>query len=962
MRDVILRGILLAAVTIAAAPGALWAQRSGTVTGKIVDRNDNLTIPGAVVEYAPADKADQKKYTSSNVEGNFSLEKLPYGKYNVKITFMGYTPFDSTLTVNRPALSLGTIRMQQEAIDMKEVVVEGVALRTTQKGDTVMYNAGSYKVTLDASTDELLAKMPGIKVDGGNVEAHGEQVKKVLVDGKEFFGDDVTTAIKNLPAEVIDKIEVFDKLSDQAEFSGVDDGNSYKAINIVTQRGVNEAKFGRFAAGYGTHDLYTASASLNLFRDSRRISFVGMANNMNQQNFASDDLLGVMGSGGGRGGRGGADNFMVGNQSGVSSAKSIGVNYSNEWAKKLKLSASYFFNTSKNELDALTDREYFSNQLYNETSADRSRNFNHRINARVEYKINEKNMLTFRPSIRFQKNEALSADSSATHMRDGDLSTLLNYLTRRSDRNSDGYNISGDLNYMHRFGGRPGRMLNVSLSAGMSKNDQDNIQNSLTRYIDPDSTVHLDQFIANHSQSHRLNGRLQYSEPVSDHAQVLVNYQISYNYSDRDKRSYELPGEMFLDSLSNTYNSGYLTHRAGPGFRYNTDKLMLVANANYQYATLTGDQLFPTVAKSKMSADFSNVVYMMMMHLKFTRTNTLRIRLFSGTNNPSVTQLQDVLDVSNPLFVSQGNPGLRPVYSQNFNMRYINTNVTKGRMFMAMLSGSTQSNYIANSVERANKPGYEVKDDAGNTVIVLDQGAQYSRPVNLNGYWNVRGAVGYGLPVKWLGSNVNFDLGASYQALPTIYNLIKSTTRTMSYTGGIVVSSNISDKLDFTFSYNAGYNITRSSNSNEYFNGVGRARITWITWAGITLRADGSYSKYRGITDNFSEEFLMLNASIGKKLFKNQRGEISIRVNDILDRNKSFVRSVTDNYIQNVTSNVIGRYASLNFVYNLNTLKGSTHNRPPSEGGPGRHDRGDFGGRPPMGPPPGGGGGGMPPF
>ena len=290
---------------------------------------------------------------------------------------------------------------------------------------------------------------------------------------------------------------------------------------------------------------------------------------------------------------------------------------------------------------------------------------------------------------------------------------------------------------MHKFGGRDGRVLTVSINGGASKNDRDNTKYSLTRYLNPDSTSQLNQLILNHSKGYRVGGRVSYSEPVSERVQLLANYDISYNYSDRDKRSYELPGDLFLDSLSNTYNSGYLTHRVGPGFRLHSDKTMLVVNLNYQYATLTGDQQFPTVSRSKMAANFDNIVYRAMLHLKFNRSNSMRVRLFSGTDNPSVTQLQNVLDVSNPLFISQGNPNLKPVYAQRMNIRYTRVNVGKGTTLGAQMTAGIQNNSITNSVERADRNGYEVKDETGNTVVVLDRGAQYSRPVNLNGYYTL---------------------------------------------------------------------------------------------------------------------------------------------------------------------------------------------------------------------------------
>lgn len=928
-----------------------FGQSKIDVKGKLIDESNGDPIIGAVVEYVSSN-GGQKRYVSSDKTGGFTLPALTAGAYDLRITYLGMKPYTANVEVSKKNSDLGTITMQIDVKQIDEVVVEGITMRTTQKGDTLVYNAGAFKVAQDATTEQLLSKMPGIKVDGGTVEAQGEEVKKLLVDGKEFFGDDVTTAIRNLPAEVIDKVEVLDKQSDQAEFSGVDDGESYKAINVVTHGGIDHAQFGRFYAGYGFNDLYNISASLNLFKENRRLTLLGMANNVNQQNFGIDDLMGVIGSGGGR--RGGPGGMMVGNQSGVSTVQSFGINYANQWRdEKIRVEASYLFNTSKNITESLTEREYFSDQFYDERARDDSKNFNHRINGRVEYKIDSNNTIMFRPTLRFQTNDAFSSDTSSTSMTSSAENALLNVFRSTNDADAFGYSLSGSLIYMHKFGGRDGRVLMMSVDGGLSKNDQDNTQYSLTRYLNPDSTSLLNQYIMNHSSGYNVSGRISYSEPISDHVQLLANYQISYNYSDRDKRSYELPGDLFLDSLSNTYNSGYLIHRVGPGLRYHTERTMFVTNINYQRSTLTGDQVFPTSAKDQMDASFNNVVYMAMLQMRFNPSNMLRIRMNSRTSNPSVTQLQNVLDVSNPLFISQGNPHLQPVYSNNMNIHYRRVDVQKGRTFMVMLNGSTQSNYIANSVERASANGYEVKDDAGNTIVTLDQGAQYSRPVNLDGYWNVSGGVSYGLPVKWLMSNLNFDARVSYNATPTIYNLVQSTTTTTSYTGGITIGSNI-DKLDFSFSYNAGYNIAHSTSNNEYFNGVGTGRIVWETWKGITLRANGSYMKYRGVTDKFTEEYFLLNASIGKKIFKNQRGEINVQVNDILNQNKSFSRIVSENYIQNVTSNVLGRYVCISFVYNLKNFTGKDGRRysQPPEGSDFRSRPPHEGGRP-MGPPPG---------
>lgn len=939
---------------------AIFAQQRGVLSGTLQDVDTKDVMAGALVELYPLSDSSARKYVTADAQGRFSFVGLPYREYAYHISFLGYDTLSGRVKVNRSAVALGVLKMSPKAQDLDEVLVSARAMRTSAKGDTVVYNSDAYKVTQDAMTEDLLKKMPGISVQDGTVTAQGETVQKILVDGKEFFGSDVATAIKNLPAEAIDKIEVFNKLSDQAEFSGVDDGEGYKAINLVTRRGMNHGMFGKFSAQYGFNDKYNVGASLNIFNDKRRFSIIGMANNVNQQNFAIDDILGVVGavdnSGGARH-RSGRDmaNFMVGNQSGISKVYSLGVNYSDEWGKKVKFDGSYFFNSTNTHTVTQTDRDYYLNndstQNYDALGIRDSRNYNHRFNGRLDYRINENNSLMFRPSVSLQTYDASSSDTSTTMLSTSVLeNALVNLFRSTATSHTEGYNISGNLIYRHKFGEVKGRTLTVSFGGGISKNDGTQDKYSLTRYFDPESESLLDQYINNNSRSYRLSGRIDYSEPITPKSQLLVNYNINYSYSDLDKRSYSEPEDIQIDSLSNTYNSGYLTQQVGPGYRYNNGKVMFIGSLSYQYSTLAGDQQFPL--QTNTSASFNNMVYRAILNIKFNSTNTLRSMFRSSTNNPSITQLQDVLDVSNPLFVSQGNPDLKPVYTHQFFINYVNTNVTKGRTFMAMLTGSIRSNYISNATLIADKNGYEVKDPAGNVITVLNSGAQFSRPVNMDGYWNLRGAVNYGTPVSFLMSNINFDLGVNYSALPNIFNEIKSTTNTISYTGGAVLGSNISEKLDFTLGYNVGYNVAQNSVRKESNNNYVNQRVTgnfkWITWGGITLQANGSYLKYTGITDSFVEDYFMLNASIGKKIFKNQRGEISVAAYDLLNQNKSFSRNVTATYIENVQSNVLGRYFSINFVYNLRRF-GDKGGSSQFKGNPDslRDHR-----RPPVGPPP----------
>ena len=285
----------------------IYAQ-SGSVTATVIDASTREGVPGAVVEFAPADPAAQKRYFTTGYKGRVEAT-VPYGTYKVSVSFLGYETLEKELKLSAAKKSLGTLELAPSSTEIEAVVKEVKSMRTSQKGDTVSYNAGAFKVTADADVEGLLKKMPGITITDGEVEAQGETVKKVFVDGKEFFGEDVTSAIKSLPAQAVDKVEVYDKLSDAAEFSGMDDGEGYKAINIVTKPNMRQGQFGKLYAGYGyqpetegttSNHKYNVGGNVNLFHGSSRVSVIGLFNNVNQQNFSFEDILGVSGGSGGR--------------------------------------------------------------------------------------------------------------------------------------------------------------------------------------------------------------------------------------------------------------------------------------------------------------------------------------------------------------------------------------------------------------------------------------------------------------------------------------------------------------------------------------------------------------------------------------------------------------------------------------------------------------------------------------
>ena len=324
---------------------AVGAHAQAIIRGKVTDKSTSDPLPGATVSVTP--NGGKASLGVSDFDGNYKIDNLPAGKYSLRVSYMGYKTYERQVTLSGTESKVVNVSMSEDATMLENLSVEGRATRAQQFGDTLSYSASAFKVLEGSTAEELLAKMPGIVVEGGEVQAQGESVSKVLVDGKEFFDGDINLALKNLPADIIASIEVFDKKSDQAEFTGFDDGEEIKTINIVTRSGYQEGIFGKVYGGYGTDNRYNAGGNINIFDDSQRLSILGMSNNVNQQNFSQEDLSGVMSAqsskrGGKRGGgrRGGTDNFMVGSLGGVTKTNGVGLNYVNEWNDKLKLTSS----------------------------------------------------------------------------------------------------------------------------------------------------------------------------------------------------------------------------------------------------------------------------------------------------------------------------------------------------------------------------------------------------------------------------------------------------------------------------------------------------------------------------------------------------------------------------------------------------------------------------------------------
>ena len=926
-------------------------QGPSIISGTVQDKVDKTPLSGATIKLSSRKNPAAKLDAVSDAKGYFSFTDVPPDVYTLSISYIDHDAVDRDIVPSEAINNLGIISIPKKSKELAGVTVVAKTPPAQQKGDTVQYNANAFKVNPDATTEDLIKKMPGITVDkDGTVTAHGDQVKKVTIDGKDFLGDDATAALRNLPSEVVDKIQVFDKLSDQAAFTGFDDGNSVKSINIVTKSGIKNGQFGRVYAGYGTDSRYAAGGNVSTFQGNRRISVVGSFNNINQQNFSSQDLLGVTsgggggnfggggggnrgggGRGGGGGGRpggggggfsGGTDNFTVGQQAGISSTNAIGINYTDKWSPKLDMQASYFFNnsnnTNQNEVHSQTLLSQDSTLFADQVNLSKSKNYNHRFNMRLEYKLDSFNSLIINPSLNFQNNNSVAIGTSQSYYGANDTA---NTSQSNSSSQRNGYNLRNNILFRHSFAKR-GRTLSLNLNTTFNKNDADNYTEQQLRFFKggfPLSDSLQDLHSLKPTSGYSLSANIAYTEPVGKKGQLQFNYSPSWskNKADQQTYSFDTAGKgytLFKPDLSNKFDNTVTTNSGGITYRLGASRdNQFAVGASVQYSTLESMRILPHPGTVNQS--FTNVLPNLLWRKKISAKSSINIFYRSSTNTPSVTQLQDVVDPSNPLRVTAGNPYLKQAYTNFLSARYIFTNTAKGQSFFANIFLQTQNNYISNAT-------YIARSDSaiqqGNT---LKAGSQLSVPVNLNGYRSLRSFFTFSQPIALIKSNVNLSTGFTYSRLPGLLNYQETITDNYVYNAGIVIASNISQYVDFNLSYNANFNNAKSSanaaNNQHYVNQVTGVQFNLLSKKGWFVQNDLTNQRYTGLTGGLNQNFWLWNASIGKKFLKNQVGELKLSAFDLLKQNQSIVRTVSENYIEDSRSNVLQQYFLLTFTYSL---------------------------------------------
>lgn len=928
-----------------------FAQKGiGSVRGTLLDGTATTKVPldDATISIMAAKDSSLVSFTLTSNSGFFEIENLEAGAYYLLVSYQGFETVKQSFVVaaEKPVADLGEIKLGKAFKTLGEVVVTDIApIRV--KGDTVEFNAGSFKTKPNAVVEDLLKKLPGVQVEkDGTIKAQGENVQKVYVDGKEFFGSDPKLATKNLSADMVESVQVYDDMSEQAKFSKIDDGSKSKAINIKLKKDKKNGVFGRATAGYGTQDHYDASLSVNRFKGDRQVSVIGAANNVNKQGFSFSDVVSSMGgmgammSGGGGGGgammmsgRPGAGSPMGGgsNSSGIARSLSGGLNYRDVWSPKIDASGSLFYSNTKTEQVQSRFRQTFESNdtiLRGDTkSYGLNENQNVRFNFRVEYRIDSMNSLLYTPSFTLQHSESNSLDSTLqTRVAPSGTSKNISNSFNRSNNIRDGYNINQNLLWRHRFS-RAGRTLTLGLTNALNKSEGEGKTyspfTSYNRFTGLPFTSIQDQETEQETQGNNNTLSTSYTEPIGRNKIVEVNYAYTNNHSTSDRKANSFnPGSGKYDKVSmsqtNSFDNRYTSSRVGANFRVQQRKYNYQVGMGAQFGELENHSIRASngFKDSVTKQSYTNLFPTANFNYNFARSKTLRFNYRGRTNQPSVSQLQPITDSSNLLYITKGNPSLDQEFVNNFSLGFNTFNMISFKYYSANINVSQTANKIVNHT------------------TISPNGSQLTQPINMDGAYNVSAFFAIGMPLKKIkGLNINLNsviMNNHDVSRQTI--LANSNTAEDNYTNTILLTQtaglnyNWKEKLDLGVSgsvtYNNYKNKLQKANNQEYVSQTYSADISYTFKKSLILATDFDYFITSGLAAGYNQNVPMWNASIAKQFLKGKQAELRFSVNDILNQNQSFTRNTGNNYIEDVQSNVLRRFFMLSFSYKLNRMGG----------------------------------------
>lgn len=965
-----MKKLLIWTVLLLTATLSTYAQNKiVTVSGRVIEAGTKEPVELAAVQLLSLPDSAQVAGMTTSTQGYFSLSKQKPGKYLLKVSFIGYVTkiIPVQLTANVPAKKMGNIELATDAVMLQEAVVVAEAPQVTVVEDTLMYNSSAYRTPEGAMLEELVKKLPGAEIDDdGNVKINGKDLKKIMVDGKEFFGGDVKTGLKNLPVDMVDKLKTYDKKSDLARVTGIDDGEEETVLDLTVKKGMNQGWFGNADLGAGTKDRYTGRMMLNRFVDKTQFSIIGSANNVNDQGF----------SGGGGGPRWRSNN-------GLNATKMLGANFATQ-TNKLELGGSVRYNFQDADISSINSSERFlqnGNSYSNSNNKNRNKGTNLNADFRMEWKPDTLTNIIFRPNFSYGRTNNASRSESGTFNEDPfnlivNPNDYLNFDNLSDDPLKDirvnatnsaslskGKSLSGNATLqVNRKLNNRGRNLTFRGVFGYGDNDNDQYTQSETRYyqllnhLGGDSILYRNQYITTPTRNYNYTAQVTYSEPIAKATFLQFSYQFQYKYSKSDKTTFDLldypdwaiGGALpsgyeshAVDSLSKNAEYRYYNHDASVGLRFIRPKYQLNVGMSFQPQNSTlsykkGDYMIDT------TRTVFNFAPNMDLRFRFSKVSQLRFTYRGRSNQPTMENLLPITDNSNPLNIRMGNPGLKPSFEHTMRLFYNTYNAEKQRGIMTHFSFTATQNSISNST-RYNE----------------ETGGLITRPENINGNWNAFGMFGFNTALKNKKYTINTFTNVNYQNnVAFLYNQdTKNNDRNTSTgltLGERVTGSYRNDWFEFSLNgsinYTAERNKLRPENNQEpYTYSYGASTNITMPWK-MTLATNIANQSRRGYRDSsMNRDELIWNAQLAQSLLKGA-ATVSFEVYDILRQQSNISRSLSADMRSVSEYNGINSYCMVHFIYRLNIFGSKAAREKMMNsgrrgfGGPGRGPGGGFGG------------------
>lgn len=889
-----------------------YTSQAQTLKGQVKGQ-DGTTLVNSTVMLLDTKDSSMISFGKTKENGLFEIKNVKKDEALLQVTHMGFEKFFMMIATTGAEQNLGVIVLDSASKELAEVTIRGERAAVGVNKDTTEFNASAFKVQENAVVEDLLKRLPGVEVDrDGAITAQGKSVTRVLVDGKEFFGRDPKMSTKNIPANAVDKVQVFDKKSDRAEFTGIDDGEEETTINLKLRDDKKNLGFGRVSAGGGldgnSKGRYNLAANYYTFKNGNQLSFIGNANNINQQSFSTSEfsMAGVGRGGGGVSfGGGGMGGF---GQSGLVRNISGGLNFNNKINPKTEVNGSYSYTSTNTFITRESNSESVIGNIETSGNADSEQNStsgSHRLNVTLNNKINAKNSIRWINRVDYRNNESNTLSTSEEFLKSSN--QLRNSTDRQNFSTGNTLGFTSQALYQKSFD-KKGRSFTTNLTLGLNNSDTDGTLQSKNGLFDSELNdvrfTNLNQI--NNQLNKRLNlgAEVSYTEPLNSSNFLEFNYSFQKVNNDLDKNVYNVSerGNSLDTTLSNRYQNDFVYNRAGISYRITKEAWNANFGAAIQDSKLEGNLLLRNILINK---HFVNPVFNGRFRYSFTSSKSMDLSYNTNVSEPSVTQLSPIPDNSNPLKIYVGNTNLKPQYTQRINLNFRNFNQL------------TFTNFFING-------GVSYTADKISNSIIYDEEtlAQTTTPINYGNDLSVNGNANYGFRARAISTRFSVNSNISYSRSLTLINNIDNITKTTRNTNTLRADITPGDNFNLGVSTRITLNNSVYSQNTQlnpsFVNQAYTADLQWVIPNVVSMTSSMDYAIYRYANSDEVQKIPIWNASIFKTILNNKRGEIRLSANDILGKNLGISQTATDNSFTETRTNALGRYFLLSFTYNIN--------------------------------------------